>query len=99
VCMPAGPCASECFSRERKRDRSPIYSVSVCEDEREREGCVVDGGGLSRGAYMFASRNLLALGRAKDAEREVCREGKGRYQHHQQQLQPSRCSAASMPWL
>jgi hypothetical protein len=27
--------------------------------------------------YMFASRNLLALERAKDAEREVCREGKG----------------------
>ena len=53
---------------------------------RERDECVVDANregdvGLSRGAYMFASRNLLALERAKDAEREVCREGKGRYQH------------------
>jgi hypothetical protein len=64
-----GPCSSECFSRERDGD------IVDANRERERDG------GLSRGAYMFASLNLLALERARGAEREVCREGKGRYQH------------------
>ena len=59
----------------RERDGDIVDANRERERERERDG------GLSRGAYMFASLNLLALERAKGAEREVCREGKGRYQH------------------
>lgn len=47
--------------------------------------------------YMFASRNLLALERAKDAEREVCREGIGREGRPGRGVVPAAAAARLLP--
>jgi hypothetical protein len=56
------------------------HSWCLCDGDREGKGEREDCGfpilSLACKQCMFASRNLLTLKRAKEAEREVCREGK-----------------------